>query len=390
MPGNNGRVGALGVSYPGLLATMAGIDPHPAVKAISPQGPVTDTWMGDDFFHQGAFRLSYGFEFTGNMELSQDWSVPPPIGTWDTYDWYLRLGPLSNVEAKYYRRKVPTWSAFVAHPTYDSYWRTRAAQRVLGKPMVPTLTVGGWWDPEDRFGPLATYEALERGDTANHNFLVMGPWNHGGWRETASRMPLVDPGTQHGYLRDVEAPWFAYYLKGEGRLTQPNAMLYDAGIMRWRSFETWPPGDGAARRRLYLHAGGSLSFDPPRSGDAPFDQYVSDPAHPVPYRPRPIEQTYDRRGSRWATWETIDQRFVTGRPDVVSWVSEPLKEDLLIAGDVTAQLIASTTGRDADWVVKLIDVFPDSVPEAWQLGGFQLMVAHDILRGRYRKSFSKP
>ena len=160
--------------------------------------------------------------------------------------------------------------------------------------------------------------------------------------------------------------------------------------MRWRSFETWPPKDGATPRSLYLHAGGNLSFDPPKAGEAPFDQYLSDPAHPVPYRPRPIEQTYDPRGSRWRTWETIDQRFVTGRPDVVSWVSQPLKEDLLIAGDVTAQLIASTTGRDADWAVKLIDVFPDSVPEAWQLGGYQLMVAHEIMRGRYRKSFSKP
>ena len=389
VPANNGRAGVLGVSYPGFLATMAGIHPHPAVKAISPQAPMTDTWMGDDFFHQGAFRLSYGFEYAGGMELSNDQSVPLPIDKWDTYEWYLALGPLSNVNTKYFRGKVPTWNAFVAHPEYDTLWQRRAVQAVLKAPAVPTLTVGGWWDQEDRFGPLATYEALERGDTANRNFLVMGPWNHGGWRNPSRQMPVVDPGTQDAYLKDVEAPWFAYYLKGKGSLTQPDAMLYDAGTMQWRSFQTWPPKNGATPRSLYLRAGGELSFDPPLAAETPFDQYISDPAHPVPYRPRPIEQTYDLRGSRWRTWETIDQRFVTDRPDVVSWVSEPLQEDLLIAGDVTARLIASTTGRDADWAVKLIDVFPDSVPEAWQLGGYQLMVAHEIMRGRYRRSFSK-
>ena len=388
--GNNGRAGVLGVSYPGFLATMAGINPHPAMKAISPQAPMTDTWMGDDFFHQGAFRLSYGFEYAGSMELSNDQSVPLPIGEWDTYDWYLQLGPLSNVNPKYFHGKVPTWNAFVAHPAYDTLWQKRAVQPLLKSPAVPTLTVGGWWDQEDRFGPLATYKALERGDTANRNFLVMGPWNHGGWRNPARRMPVVDLGTQDAYLKEVEAPWFAYYLKGKGNLTQPEAMLYDAGARRWRSFETWPPKAGATPQRLYLHAGGRLSFDPPKASEAPFDQYVSDPAHPVPYRPRPVEQTYDPRGSRWRTWETEDQRFVDGRPDILTWVSEPLSEDVLIAGDIAAKIVASTTGRDADWVVKLIDVFPDSMPENWSQGGYELMVAHEIMRGRYRKSFSAP
>jgi putative CocE/NonD family hydrolase len=387
---NNGRVGVLGVSYPGFLATMAGINPHPAVRAISPQAPMTDTWMGDDFFHQGAFRLSYGFEYAGAMELSNDQSVPLPIGSWDTYDWYLELGPLTNVDAKYFHGKVPTWDAFAAHPAYDAYWKTRAVQRVLRPPAVATLTVGGWWDQEDRYGPLATYQALERRDSANRNFLVMGPWNHGGWRRPLNRMPVVDPGTYEAYLRDVEAPWFAYYLKGNGSPTQPEAMLYDAGAKRWRSFDAWPPRVGATPRRLYLHGGGRLSFDPPKASEAPFDQFVSDPAHPVPYRLRPVEQTYDPRGSRWRTWETEDQRFVEGRPDVLTWVSEPLSEDLLIAGDINAKIVASTTGRDADWAVKLIDVFPDSMPENWSQGGYQLMVAHEIMRGRYRKSFSVP
>jgi uncharacterized protein len=389
VPSNNGRVGVLGVSYPGFLATMAGINPHPAVRAISPQAPMTDTWMGDDFFHQGAFRLSYGFEYAGAMELSNNQSVPLPISSWDTYDWYLQLGPLTNVDAKYFHGKVPTWEAFVAHPAYDSYWRARAVQWRLRSPAVPTLTIGGWWDQEDRYGPLATYRALERNDSANRNFLVMGPWNHGGWRRPLNRMPVVDPGTYEPYLRDVESPWFAYYLKDKGTSTQPEALVYDAGARRWRSFDTWPPKEGT-QRRIYLHGGGKLSFDPPVATEAAFDQYVSDPAHPVPYRQRPVEQTYDRRGTRWRFWETEDQRFVDGRPDVLTWVSEPLSEDLLIAGDIRARIVASTTGRDADWAVKLIDVFPDSIPENWSQGGYQLMVAHEIMRGRYRKSFSAP
>ena len=389
--GNNGRVGVLGVSYPGFLATMAGINAHPAVKAISPQAPMTDTWMGDDFFHQGAFRLSYGFEYVGDMELSKDESVPLPIGTWDTYNWYRDLGPLSNVDAKYFHGKVPTWESFIAHPAYDAYWKARAVQRGLISPAVATLVVGGWWDQEDRYGPLATYRALEKGDTTHLNYLVMGPWNHGGWRRgEPRRMPVVDPGTSEGYLRDIEAPWFAHWLKQRGKVDEPEAFLYDAGAKQWRAFQKWPATDGASPKSLYLRAGARLSFDPPAAGEGEYDQYVSDPAHPVPYRPRPVEQTYDRRGSRWRTWETEDQRFVEGRPDVVSWVSEPLSADMLIAGDVAAKIVASTTGADADWVVKLIDVFPDSIPENWKMGGYQLMVAHEIMRGRYRKSFSAP
>jgi len=389
VPNNNGRVGVLGVSYPGFLATMAGINPHPAVKAISPQAPMTDTWMGDDFFHQGAFRLSYGFEYAGDLELSKNQSVPLPIKRWDTYDWYLELGPLANVNAKYFHGRVPTWQAFTEHPTYDAYWQARAVERVLKSPAVPTLTVGGWWDQEDRWGPLATYKALEPGDAKHWNFLVMGPWNHGGWRNAARVMPVVDPGTADAYLRDVEAPWFAYWLHDKGKLAEPEAYLYDAGTKQWRSFDTWPP-KAATPRKLYLHAGGTVSFEAPAASETQFDEFVSDPAHPVPYRPRPIEQTYDPRGSKWRTWETQDQRFVQGRPDVLSWTSTPLTSDVTVAGDIVAHLIASTTGQDADWVVKLIDVFPDSIPDNWSLGGYQLMVAHEIMRGRYRESFSTP
>jgi putative CocE/NonD family hydrolase len=295
------------------------------------------------------------------MELSKDGSVPLPIGRWDTYDWYLELGPLSNADAKYFHGKVPTWQAFVEHPTYDAFWQTRALQRILKAPSVPTLTVGGWWDQEDRYGPLATYKALESGDAKRWSTLVMGPWNHGGWRNPARAMEVVDPGTSDGYLRDVEAPWFAYWLHDRGKLSQAEAYLYDAGVKKWRAFDQWPPTKSSTQRKLFMHADGKLSFDPPRAGEAASDQYISDPAHPVPYRARPIEQTYDPRGSNWRTWETRDQRFVQGRPDVLSWTSDPLTSDVVIAGDVIAHLVASTTGQDADWVVKLIDVFPDSV-----------------------------
>jgi putative CocE/NonD family hydrolase len=386
---NNGRVGIFGVSYDGFLSTMAGAKPHPALKAISPQAPMTDTWLGDDFFHQGAFRLSYGFEYAGEMELSNNQTAQLPIGAWDTYDWYLELGPLSNVESKYFKGKVPTWTAFTQHPTYDAYWKARAVQSHVPKATVPTLTVGGWWDQEDRFGPLATYKALEKADAAGNNFLVMGPWNHGGWRIPSRKMAVVDPGTSEEFVRDIEAPFFAKHLKGKSDVVVPEAKLYDAGAKRWRTFDAWPPKNGE-HRSLYVRAGGRLSFDPPTAGETAFDQYVSDPANPVPYRARPVERTYDPRGSRWRNWETEDQRFVDGRPDVLTYRSDKLEEDVTIAGDVVAHLVAATTGRDADWVVKLIDVFPDSVPENWQLGGYQLMVAHEIMRGRYRKSFSTP
>jgi putative CocE/NonD family hydrolase len=389
-PGHNGRAGTLGVSYPGFLATMAGIRHHPAMKAVSPQAPMTDTWIGDDFFHQGAFRQSYGFEYSASLELSKDMSVPPPIGTWDTYDWYLGLGSLAGVDAKYFQGRNRTWSAFVNHPTYDGFWQARAVERRLTAPEVPMLTVGGWWDQEDRYGPLATFAAVERGDSAHRSSLVMGPWNHGGWRRSDERrMAVVDPGPSEAFRRDVEAPWFAYWLKDQGSLKVPDAYLYDTGAKTWRSFDSWPPSDGQ-RRSLYLHAGGKVSFDRPTASERPYDQYVSDPAHPVPYRARPIEQTYDPRGSHWRTWETEDQRFVDGRPDVATWVSAPLSEDVTIAGDVTARLVASTTGRDADWVVKLIDVFPDSMPDDWSKGGYELMVAHEIMRGRYRTGYSSP
>jgi putative CocE/NonD family hydrolase len=390
--GHNGRAGVLGISYPGWLAAMAGIHPHPAVKAVSPQAPMTDTWMGDDFFHQGAFRLSYGFEYSSDLELSSDESVPVPIDRYDTYDWYLAQGPLSTLTTLLGGR-VPTWLNFAAHPAYDAFWKARALPTYLTTLAVPTLTVGGWWDQEDFYGALKTYETLERLDTANINFLVMGPWNHGGWGRAAGdslgRISFEQK-TGQQFRAEIQAPWFAYWLKDRGERPHDEARLFVAGRNAWRTFNPWPPRTGVTHWRLYFSDRGDLAAGPPQARTG-FDSLVSDPAHPVPYRNRPIQRTYDRRGSDWYTWLVEDQRFVDNRPDVLSYQTGPLTGDLTIAGPITARLFASTTGRDVDWVVKLIDVYPDSVPAlSPRMGGYQLMVASDIMRGRYRNSWNQP
>jgi putative CocE/NonD family hydrolase len=392
VPNNTGRVGVLGISYPGWLAGMAGIHPHPAVKAVSPQAPMTDTWMGDDFFHQGAFRLSYGFEYSSDLELSNDQSTPIPIDRYDTFDWYLGQGSLASLTTLLAGR-VPTWTNFTRHPTYDAFWQAHALPTYLTRLAVPTLTVGGWWDQEDFYGALTTYATLEKHDTANINFLVMGPWNHGGWgRQQGDSLGRVsfDEKTGAYYRAKIQAPWFAYWLKDKGQLPFREALLFIAGANSWRAFDRWPPTTGVRPWRLYLEHNGDLSVTAP-SASVGFDSFVSDPAHPVPYRNRPIQLTYDERGSDWYTWLVEDQRFVHNRPDVLSWQTEPLNADLTIAGPITARIYASTTGRDADWVVKLIDVYPDSVRDlSPRMGGYQLMVASDILRGRYRNNWNRP
>ncbi len=391
VPRNNGRVGQLGISYPGWLANATAFEPHPALKALSPQATMGDTWMGDDFFHQGAFRLSYGLEYAWGMEASTDGSVNPAPGRYDTYDWYRSFPTLSALAAAVGANAWPTWRLFAEHPAYDAEWRQRAVPERLRRAPVPTLTVGGWWDQEDIYGPQATYAAMEANDSGARNFLVMGPWYHGQWaREAGDSLGNVRFGSATGdhYRRAIEAPWFAYWLKGRGDGRFAEATVFDAGIGEWRTFDAWPPRQ-ATQRRLYVRANGRLSFEPPRD-TAGSDRYVSDPAHPVPYRPRPIEWTYDPRGSRWRQWMTEDQRFVEGRPDVLVWQTEPLAEDVTLAGSVVAKLFASTTGTDADWVVKLIDVYPDTVADRPRMGGYQLMVVGEIMRGRYHRGWEAP
>ncbi|HMJ57545.1 MAG TPA: CocE/NonD family hydrolase [Gemmatimonadales bacterium] len=389
VPNNNGRVGIYGVSYPGWLTSVAGIGPHPALKAISPQAPMGDAWMGDDFFHQGAFRLSYGLEYAWMMEASSDLSITPSPARYDTFEWYVSFPTLGALAQAVGANAWPTWRRFAAHPSYDSAWKARSLPRYFTHTTVPTLTVGGWWDQEDEYGPLASYKALEGSDTSGINHLVMGPWSHGQWSgDSGTALGNIRFGRATGVeYRALQSKWFGYWLKGEGDGKVAEATLFDAGTNTWREFDSWPPRNGEPRK-LYFHANGVLSFDAPAAAVGN-DQYVSDPAHPIPYRPRPVERTYSPT-SRWRRWETEDQRFVDGRADVLTWQTAPLTQDVTVAGDVIAHLYAATTGSDADWVVKLIDVYPDTVPERPVMGGYELMVTGEIMRGRYRKSWEHP
>ena len=394
VPNNNGRVGMLGVSYTGWTTAMALTDPHPALRAASPQASPSDMWLGDDFHHNGAFRLSYGFEYAAMMEAGKD-VEHFNFDKYDTYEWYLALGPLSTVNAKYLHGKIPTWNDYVAHPNYDLFWQRQTLIPALTQVTVPTLNVAGWWDQEDFYGPIQIYERLEKFDTQHKNFLVVGPWNHGGWNASSGqKLGNIDFGSPTSkYFRDsIQAPFFAYYLKDRGNLHQPEAITFEGGSNEWRKYDAWPPKTNVAARSLFFRDSGGLSFDAPvmQQGKPAYDSYVSDPAHPVPYRHRPIQPTYDPRGSGWYTWLTEDQRFVDNRPDVLTWETPVLTEDVTIAGDITADLFASTTGSDADWIVKLIDVYPEDMPNDPKMGGYEFMIANEVFRGRYRKSYEHP
>ena len=397
---NNGRVGMLGVSYDGWTTIMGAIEPHPALKAISPQASPADMWLGDDFHHNGAFRLSYGFEYAAMMESGKD-VQPFSFDRYDTFDWYLSLGSLRNINEKYLKGKIPTWNDYVAHPDYDEFWKRQTMIPHLTSVKVPTLNVAGWWDQEDFYGPIAIYDALEKHDTQGLNYLVVGPWRHGGWAGgTGDSLGSIPFGSNTAeYFRDrIQAPFFAYYLKDKGAKDFPQAITFEAGANQWRRWDQWPPTKSTDTRGLYFGANETLTVaDGSATAKAvalqtttEFDQFVSDPAHPVPYRQRPIQATYFPGGSKWSAWLVEDQRFVDDRADVLSWETPPLSSDVTIAGEVVAHLFASTTGSDADWIVKLIDVYPESNPSNWNLAGFQLMVSNEVFRGRYRTSFEKP
>jgi putative CocE/NonD family hydrolase len=390
VPNNNGRVGMLGISYDGWLTAMALLEPHPALKAASPQASPADMFLGDDFHHNGAFRLSYGFEYVAMMETSKV-NADFQFDRFDTFEWYLRLGALGNANARYFHGKMPSWNDFVAHPNYDHFWRKQAVAPYLTRVTVPTLNVAGWWDQEDFYGPLKIYETLEKHDKKGLNYLVVGPWNHGGWAngpgDRHGRIPF-DSATGKYFREKVQAPWFAHFLKDSGKLDQPEALLFQTGSNRWVRHNHWPPRQGVAHRKLYFGPHGKLGWTPPEGKEDASDSYVSDPANPVPYRPRPVRPTYP--GPEWRVWMVEDQRFANDRPDVLGWVTEPLKEDVVVAGPLNTRLFASTTGSDCDWVVRLIDVYPEKYDKEPALSGFQLLIAGEPFRARFRKSFAKP
>ena len=390
VPKHNSRVGMAGTSYGAWLSVMGMLDPHPALKAVVQQASPADMWLGDDFHHNGAFRLSYGFEYAYRMESSKEISdVTKIVDKFDAYEWYLNLGPLSNADQKYFHGKIPTWTNFVNEPDYSAFWKRQGFAAWLNRVTVPTLNVAGWWDQEDFYGPIKIYELLERHDKAKQNFLVVGPWNHGGWsRGDGSKLGRIDFGspTAAHYRKNILVPFFASYLKGKAAGQRAEALTFRTGENRWIEHSEWPPREKITARKLYFQTGRKLSFEAPAANDPQgFDSYVSDPSSPVPYRPRPIQVR-----SGWPTWLVEDQRFVDRRPDVLSFESETLSEDVTVSGKIVANIFASTSGTDSDWIVKLIDVYPDKYEPDATMGGFQLMIAGDVFRARYLKSFEKP
>jgi uncharacterized protein len=395
IPNNNGRVGVMGTSYPGFLTAEAGIDAHPAVKAISPQAPMTDVWKGDDFFHNGGFRQSYGYDYALGMESGKE----NEFGSLkeDAYDYFLHAGSFAAAAKKSGSHMLPTWQAFLDHASYDKFWSSRAVQPHETRVEVPTLEVGGYWDQEDMWGPQAEYAALKPHDARHEVFMVLGPWNHGQWNGTSRRLGALDWGVpvSDQFRAQIEAPFFAHYLKDEGDLPLQDTASFQTGSNIWKHYSHWPPTEGVTTQNLYFGENGGLSFIAPTGDEQQvFAEYKSDPANPVPYRKRPIEATYAPTGSQWYTWLAQDQSFLADRNDIATWTTPVLDHDVTVTGDVIADIFASTTGTDSDWIVKLIDVYPTVAGNAEfvkpQLSGYQLMIAEEIFRGRYRESFEQP
>jgi putative CocE/NonD family hydrolase len=396
VPESNGRVGILGISYDGFLPLMALVDPHPALKVSVPMNPMVDGWMGDDWFHYGAFRqqmLPYVYEQVATRDNEEKWWTD----TFDDYDLYLRAGSAGELGRRHGLEQTGFWRKLLAHPSYDAFWRDQAVDKLLAaRPLgVPVMLVHSLWDQEDIYGAVAVYNALEPKDTGNDTvFLVMGPWHHGQMIGDGSALGALRFGSDTAlyFRREILRPFLDQYLKeGAPRADIPPVAAFETGTNVWRRLPSWPAGcaSGCTVRPTPLHlgAGLKLGFDPPKAGDAPFEEYVSDPAKPVPFRARPIQPAGGGGGRTWPQWLVDDQREASGRPDVLAFVSEVLTAPVKISGQPVADLIASTSGTDSDWVVKLIDVYPDEVARQPAMGGYQLMVSADIFRGRYREGF---
>jgi uncharacterized protein len=385
---NNGKAGIAGISYPGWLALVGAVDPHPALKASSEQACMADLFLGDDFHHNGAFRLSYGLEYTYEVEADPTKDSDFPFPSFDLFNWYVKLGSLKNVNEKYFHHKIPTWNNFVHHPDYDSFWQKNSPLSYVQKAEIPQLHVGGFYDQEDLNGPQLMYGHMEKTDDKNLNHLVLGPWYHGQWgRGKGDSIGLISFGSYTGEeFRRLQKKWFDYYLKDIGDGHFEEAYVFQTGSNVWKTYNTWPPRQAVIKP---LYAGPQQTagfFKPSGSGSV---SYLSDPQKPVPYRTLPIEATYGP-GSRWRPWQVEDQRFVYTRPDVISFTTDTLQEDLVITGAVNAHLFASSTGTDADWIVKLIDVYPDWDSASFKMSGYQFPVTMEVFRGKFRKSFSKP
>ena len=412
-PANNGRVGIMGISYPGFYATASLPTAHPALKAVSPQAPVTDEFIGDDAYHNGAFFLLDNFDFTNSFDVPR----PQPTATYqelfplkldDAYSFFLNFGSLKNANApQYFGGRARIWNEYLAHPTYDAYWQARNIRPHLTGVRPAVLVVGGWYDAEDLFGALHTYQAIEKQNPGATNRLVMGPWTHGAWSRAdwSSFGPLqFGQNTAETYRHTLETPFFNYYLKGKGSFNPAEATCFDTGLNAWQTFTAWPPA-GAQGQPLYLSQNGFLASaqeaqtlnalrvsNPnitraPGNEPLPYDEYRSDPAHPVPY-------TASIQGGRNNEYMVEDQRFAAQRPDVLTYQTAPLTQPLTVAGPLSADLWVSTSGTDADFIVKLIDVLPDSAatpaPGGALPAGAQRLVRAEVFRGRFRNSFERP
>jgi putative CocE/NonD family hydrolase len=395
---NNGNVGMWGISYPGFYTAAGIIDAHPALKAASPQAPIADWFVGDDFHHNGALYLPHMFRFFSGFGHPRPEPAPPqpqpPEGNLpDAYSFFLSLGPLSNINEKYFKNDVPFWTEIARHGTYDEFWQSRDLRRHLKNIKPAVMTVGGWFDAEDLFGALNTYREIERNSPVATNVLVMGPWFHGGWsRSDGDALGAVRFGSKTAvYYRDeIEFPFFNHYLNGkeDKRVPLPEATVFETGANQWRREASWPP-KAAQPRTLYLRAGGGLSFDAPAETAEAYDEYVSDPAKPVPY-------INGQAPGMTREHMVEDQRFASTRPDVLAYQTEPLTGDVSMAGPLTASLFVSTSGTDSDWVVKLIDVYPEDYPNPQpnpanlHMGGYQQLVRGELFRGKFRRSYSAP
>ncbi len=403
VPHNNGRVGIYGISYPGFYTTTGTVDAHPAVKATSPQAPVSKWMSGDDFFHNGALLLPHAFDFFAGFgwprtKPTTDDFRPFNHGITDGYKFFLELGPLPNANIKYFHDSVAFWNDIVNHGTWDSFWEARNILAHVKNIKPATLVVGGWYDSENLYGALNLFASINKLNPTNQNRLVMGPWSHGEWGyDSGDSLGYIKWGSSTGkfYLDSIIVPYFNYYLKGQGQPNLAKAMVFETGNNVWRFLNSWPP-QNTTITSLYLNEKGHLSFSAPTqtAKGMEFDEYVSDPAKPVPYTSE-IRHWYN------AAFPVEDQRFAWTRPDVLVYESDVLTEDVTVAGPITASLFVSTSGTDSDWIVKLIDVLPEAVsfagrggprfdPNAMKLRGYQMMVRGDVFRGKFRNSMSKP
>ncbi len=399
IPHNNGKVGVWGISYPGFYAAMAAMSGHSAIKAVSPQAPISDWFIGDDMHHNGAFSLMMAFNFFKVFGLPRDslttkWPKPVRYPSPDAYTFFLNMGPVKNANERYLKNKVEFWNQAMANGTYNEFWQAKSTLSHFQNVKPAVMTVGGWFDGEDLFGALHTYSEIEKKNPGTFNILVMGPWPHGAWgRGNVSAFGDMEFGqnTSEFYRQNVELPFFNYFLKGKGELNLPEALVFETGNNRWRKFNKWPP-ENSAVKKIFLNGNSKLSFSPPVNGNIEYDEFVSDPMHPVPY----TSEVLDSRRFYNRTYMVEDQRFASTRTDVLVYQSDSLQSDFTVAGPVNIDLYVSTSGTDADWVVKVIDVFPayekDKIKDksVVEMGNYQMLIRGDIMRGKFRNSYENP